>query len=270
MTLLGNRYSKIVFYKMEGNGNDFVVIDNTSDVLEERVKSRFSQTLCDRRFGVGADGVIFIERSELANYRMRLFNADGSEAEMCGNGIRCFAFFCSRVKGFGGDTLRIETGAGMIETWFEGDLIGLSVGEADDKGNPLRDYDGVFVNVGVPHYVIMVEDVSAINVESLGKRIRYRKEFAEGTNVDFVEYVDEHTIKVRTYERGVEAETLSCGTGAVASAYVVNAYGKCRFPVTVVNIGGKLRVDVKDNFEKRELLLFGKARIVFKGEWIDE
>ena len=271
MTLLENRYFDLIFYKMEGNGNDFVVIDNTENMIEEPLKSKLSKVFCDRRFGVGADGVMMVEMSERADYRMRLFNADGSEAEMCGNGVRCFALFCRRVKGYSGDILIVETKTGMIRVWFEGELIGLNIGRVVEMGNPLKDCDGMLVDVGVPHYVVPVEKVDVVDVGGWGRELRYRKEFPEGANVDFVEYVDSNTIKVRTYERGVENETLSCGTGAVASAYVSYVYGRCEFPVTIINPGGNLKVGVKYTTDGvQELSLMGGARLVFKGVWVDE
>ncbi|MCD6420655.1 MAG: diaminopimelate epimerase, partial [Synergistetes bacterium] len=155
--------------------------------------------------------------------------------------------------------------------WFEGELIGLNIGRVVEMGNPLKDCDGMLVDVGVPHYVVPVEKVDVVDVGGRGRELRHRKEFPEGANIDFVEYVDSNTIKVKTYERGVEGETLSCGTGAVASAYVSYVYGRCKFPVTIINPGGNLKVGIKYTTDGvQELSLMGGARLIFKGVWVDE
>src|SRR3989338_7469928 len=219
---------KIEFTKVVASGNDFVIIeDNRPSSIVHRPS--LVKEICDRKFGAGADGLLLLEKSQAADIKMRIFNADGSEAEMCGNGARCAALYIShrsQVTGYRSE-LRIETKAGIIEAKVSDEFVRIKLTETKDyqPGTPIkingRELKINSINTGVPHAVIFVEGIEQIDVSNIGRQIRYYERFAPyGTNVDFVEVVDNDTIKVRTYERGVEDETLACGTGAVASAIV--------------------------------------------------
>ncbi|MFA5287701.1 MAG: diaminopimelate epimerase, partial [Candidatus Omnitrophota bacterium] len=208
---------KIKFTKMVASGNDFVVVENN----ELSAKS-----VCDRKFGIGADGLLVLGKSRSADIKMRIFNADGSEAEMCGNGARCTAFFavhqlaCSKK-------VSIETKAGIIKAEVNKDIVRIKLTEPKGlnldipikiNGRLLRVN---FINTGVPHAVIFVSGIDKIDVDNIGRAVRYHKRFSPaGTNVNFVEVLGKDAIRIRTYERGVEGETLACGTGSTAAALV--------------------------------------------------
>jgi len=261
---------RINFTKMVASGNDFVVLGfSGSRVLGLK---RLAQRLCDRKYGVGADGLLILEKSKIADIKMRIFNADGSEAEMCGNGARCVSLWLKSKF------IKIETRAGIIEARVSGDNAKIKLTDPKDiKLNlPIKVNNRTvrvnFINTGVPHAVIFVEGLDKIDVANLGNQIRYHKRFAPcGTNVDFVEVLNNNAIKVRTYERGVEDETLACGTGAVASALVMSyklqvmSYNK----ISVQTKGGEiLKVyfeKIKNKFEN--VWLEGKAMIAYKGEY---
>jgi len=214
------------FTKMVASGNDFLIIDQRPKAKDQRLFI-LAKKMCDRKYGAGADGLLILEKSKKADVKMRIFNADGSEAEMCGNGARCAALYrviepkSQRVKA----KIKIETKAGIIEAEIGGDRVRIKLTDPKNikLGIPLkvknRQVKVNFINTGVPHAVIFVEGVDKIAVEDIGREIRHHKKFMPaGTNVNFVEILNDDSIKVRTYERGVEDETLACGTGSVASA----------------------------------------------------
>ena len=269
---------KLAFHKLQATGNDFVVLDNRA----RRVRSRkaFAERACARRLGVGADGVLFLEPSRRCDYRMRIYNPDGSEAEMCANGIRCIALYAERVLGFG-RAQTVETLAGRISAKVarfdaarrEGLLqVGLpeprdyrSLSRLTVAGQSLPFY---FVEVGVPHAVIFRDDLQRFPVERVAPLIRRHEHFKpRGTNVNFAKVTGHSRIRVRTYERGVEAETLACGTGSTASAIVSVLAGYCKPPVTVETQGGEeLQISFDyDRFHVYNLSLAGKARFVYEG-----
>jgi len=269
----------IRFVKIHGNGNDFILVDEFhSEVIPEERKSSWAQKVCRRRFGIGADGVLFLSSSELADVRMRLFNSDGSEAEMCGNGIRCLAKYAIE-KGYGSlPEISVETLAGVMKIgcrWKNGRFfakvkMGIpkfrcedipAICEGDIYENEISGFKVYAVNTGVPHAVIFVEDVEKIEVEREAPKIRHHPSFPKGANVNFVEVRDGALI-VRTFERGVEAETLSCGTGATASAAVARRLGMVGDEVLVLTRGGELRI----SFEGKEAYMEGPAETVFTGE----
>ncbi len=240
---------KVHFYKLSGSGNDFVMVDNLSGELDCLKKSELAKFLCRRRVSIGADGLIFLDKSETADVKMTYINADGSYAEMCGNGARCTAFVYSMLHSK--DRLTIETGVGVIGAHTESKFITVDMppGKLVEPNVEIL-IDGLpfiadWYNTGVPHAVIIVDDVSEIPVEQWGREIRYHRHFQPaGTNADFVEIEDEHTIKIRTYERGVEAETLACGTGAVASALSAARKNLVKPPVKVkVALPDTLHID---------------------------
>jgi len=272
------RYS-ISFTKMEGGGNDFIIIDNRKRILP-RALSKLAANLCQRRSSIGADGLILLERAEKADYRMRIFNPDGSEPEMCGNGARCLARFAF-INGIASTRAIIETKAGNVEAWVKGKKVKVKLGNPSDmKMNfkislkPRGSRKVNFINTGVPHVVVFVPALEKVNVESLGRAIRYHQRFAPyGTNVNFVTLQGRNSIFIRTYERGVEAETLACGTGAVASALISGLQGKVSSPVEVHTRGGEtLKVEyVKEKDRKgiekfKGVWLEGEVRVVYRGE----
>ena len=251
----------IPFVKMHGAGNDFVMIDNRGGSFPVDRESVASVAV--RPGGIGCEGVIFVEHSSRADFRMRFFNPDGAEAEMCGNGARCVAAFARKIGAAAGDRMRFETMAGDVEAEI------LAEGAVRIKMPDPSSLKGDFVNTGVPHVIVPVDDVAAVDVCGEGRRIRFSDEFAPaGTNVDFVEYHAPRGLKIRTYERGVENETGACGTGSVAAAVVGVANYAMEFPVAVTTAGGyTLVVDgerVGDGFAS--VTLTGPVAAVFRGE----
>jgi diaminopimelate epimerase len=260
------------FFKIEGSGNDFVVVDNREDVIKQRKRS--AVRLCSRRFGIGADGLLLIERSEKADFRMRIFNPDGSEAEMCGNGLRCILRFAVETGIVRKKFIRVETMAGVLEGQVLGSIVKAQLKTAGkpslNKKIPIgrTNLYGHFIDTGVPHTVIYAEDINNISLNILGPKIRNHKIFSpRGTNVDWIEVIDRHHLKIRTYERGVEGETLSCGTGSVAGAIISFLLGKTSPPVKILARSGET---LTVYFDKKltKVHLEGKIIVVFKGEWL--
>jgi diaminopimelate epimerase len=231
------------FTKMNGAGNDFVMIDNRDASLalgrEEIAR------LCDRHRGVGADGLLLVEPAQNgADFRMRYYNSDGGEAEMCGNGARCFARFAQRISARSGD-VQFETMAGVITGRFFGEHVQIQMSqphslelnrELEVAGETLTVHS---INTGVPHAVVVVSDLENADILMRGAALRWHEHFApKGTNANFIEISDEHTIAIRTYERGVEGETLACGTGMVASALIAHELSRIPSPISVRVRGG--------------------------------
>lgn len=252
---------EIPFVKMHGAGNDFVLIDDREGTFPVDDYMRVA-ALATRRSGVGCEGVILVQRSRTADFRMRFFNPDGTEADLCGNGARCVAAFARAIGAAPADVMRFETAAGEIAAEIvDASLVKIAL-------PPPKDFGDDFVVAGVPHKIVPVESLAKTDVDGEGRRIRSSPEFApEGTNVDFVVYRQPNRAAVRTYERGVEAETGACGTGAVASALIgVKDYG-LEFPVHVKTAQGyELIVDGDFDGETfRSLTLTGPVRKVFEG-----
>jgi diaminopimelate epimerase len=263
----------IEFYKMSGSGNDFILMDDRDGTLPVKDLKSFARKVCQRKISVGADGLILIKKSDRADFRWRFFNADGSEAEMCGNGGRCAARYAV-LKGIAGETLSFETLAGIIDAEVHGEIVKLRMTNPEN----LRVDDSISVdgqscaissiNTGVPHVVCFADDLDKVDVFRTGRAVRYHEAFQPaGTNANFVRVLDSHTIRIRTYERGVEDETLACGTGAVASALVSSWKGLVESPVSVlVKSGETLKIHFdrnSGNFEK--IYLEGGARVVYQG-----
>ncbi len=260
------------FTKMNGAGNDFILIDNRmGDVRLDR--SQIAQ-LCDRHRGIGADGVLLLEKpGNRADFRMRYFNADGGEAEMCGNGARCFARFANKVAA-AKEKISFETQAGLISAELKGDSVTLGMTEPADLrlhlelGIAGENKTVHFINSGVPHVVIPVVNIEDVDVRHEGAAVRYHKIFSpSGTNVNFMEKRGAKKIAIRTYERGVEDETLACGTGIVASALIFGATEGCHGPITVLPRGGD---ELQVGFETVagrfcNVTLTGPAQFVFEG-----
>lgn len=262
------------FTKYEGAGNDFILIDNRDGVFTPEAEA--IARLCDRHFGIGADGVMTLARSAEIDCSMRYYNADGSEGEMCGNGARCFALFAEHL-GIGGETKYFDAADGLHTA-----RIRRSKGPAGEielgmtAVREIRTGDGWwFLNTGVPHYVEFVDDLAATDVIGRGRIIRRdTARFPQGTNVNFVQVTGDGTIRVRTYERGVENETLACGTGATAAA-IVTAFARqphtTDFRITVP--GGALAVRFSHEQGTQtytDIRLTGPARRVFEGVFDSE
>lgn len=261
------------FTKMNGAGNDFVMVDNRD--LKHSLSHDVIAHLCDRHRGIGADGLIAIEPPQSgADFRMRYYNADGGEAEMCGNGARCFARFASRVTGKNG-SLNFETMAGVITAKLLGDEVQLEMSQPKDLalGSKLtalgKEHTVHFVNTGVPHAVIVSDDVGKVDVRPLGAAIRYHDHFSpKGTNANFIEVQGPRLLAIRTYERGVEDETLACGTGVCAAALIHSLLTGDASPIEVRVKGGET---LKVGFEKTadgfsKVTLTGPADFVFEGQ----
>jgi diaminopimelate epimerase len=268
------------FTKLHGNGNDFILIDEMHhELVAEHAKARFAKRCCRRNFGIGADGILFLVGSSRADLGMRLFQPDGSEAEMCGNGIRCLAKYAWET-GYVGQGFNVETLAGIIPVqiremdncfWakvdmgrprFERPYIP-AIGSGDFIMEPLEGQLVSAVNTGVPHAVIFVDDL-VLPLEEVAPLIRHNGAFPEGANVNFVKMGER--FEVRTFERGVEAETFSCGTGAVACASVAHKLGFVGDEVLVETKGGPLII----SFEGDHAFMDGPAVTVYSGELSEE
>ena len=266
---------KVRFTKMHGAGNDFVMIDDRAETFPCRREVLVS--IGARGTGVGCEGIILVQESQTADFRMRFFNPDGSEAEMCGNGARCVAAFAREIGAALSDTMRFETIAGLVEAEIipqpqpsTSQPLNLSTSQLVKIALPdPKDLRSDFVNSGVPHKIVPVEDLEHADVDGEGRRIRYSDEFAPaGTNVDFVRYRPPHDADIRTYERGVEAESGACGTGSVAAAVVGVAQYGLSFPVAVHTVRGfELTIDGEsDGKSFRSVSLTGPVARVFDGE----
>ncbi len=289
---------RLEFTKMQAAGNDFILIDDREQRIADEKKEGIARSLCTRRFSVGADGVLFLCKptststsTRSYDLRMRVFNADGSEAETCGNGIRCFARYANEKGLVRNRQIRVETLAGLIVPEVEDpDEKGFGVGVGDVSirvfmGKPVfeRIDEPFFVNeqigevrltslsLGNPHAVILVDSFDVLDVDTIGKSIESHPAFPDRTNVDFVmmppqEDNKANELSVRTYERGV-GETLSCGTGSTASVLALNKLGyiNASEPVTVHTRGGDLMVELKEGGEEGAYLI-GSAEVVYEGE----
>lgn len=268
---------KLFFVKMTGAGNDFVMLDNRDGSLYPILTAETIAFLCDRHFGVGADGLLAVETATEngADFRMRYYNSDGGEADMCGNGARCFARFASMLRGDETSPLNFETRAGLIRARFEEDgnvTVGLTAPHslAFDVLAPTEIVPVAvhFVNTGVPHAVAFLPAVDDLDLAVVGAYLRYHPAFAPaGTNANFASVLAPQHLKIRTYERGVEAETLACGTGMTATALIHAALTDAPSPIKVDVAGGStLSVAfVRDGFSFSEVTLTGPAAIVFRG-----
>jgi diaminopimelate epimerase len=265
------------FAKLHGNGNDFILIDEWDGIkVPDEMKGEFASIYCDRRMGIGGDGVLFLGKTQSGNPAMRLFQPDQSEAEMCGNGIRCLARYAFD-KGYVSERCSVTTMAGEIEVVSEYDedgdfLVEVAMTEprfdapsipargSGDFHEIINGYEVYAANTGVPHAVIFVNDLETLDISSLAPAIRSSQFFPNGANVNFVQVEGSNNISIRTYERGVEWETLSCGTGATASAAVAHHLGKVGQVVEVDTQGGPLTITLENG-----TLMKGPADLVFTG-----
>jgi len=265
---------ELEFTKMEAAGNDFIIVDDTRGSNFSAVGdiSRLARYLCTRKRSVGSDGLLLIEPSEKADVKMRIFNPDGSEVSMCGNGSRAAAYYACHRKIAQGK-MTIETRAGVLRASVLDDAAKIQMtdpGAITEKKIDLASGKTklFFVNTGVPHAVFMAEDIDGVDVAGIGREVRYHSAFSpEGTNADFIQVKNRNTIFLRTYERGVEEETLACGTGAVAGAIVSSEMGLTCSPVKVKTRGGDALYIYfnKDNRVYNDVFLEGEVRLVYEG-----
>lgn len=282
------------FYKYHGAGNDFIVVDNRSGDISEGEKAAMARSFCRRQLGIGADGLILVESSEKAQVRMRIFNPDGTEPAMCGNGVRCFAKYVYDKGIVKSNEMSVETMAGVLDltvTVEDGDVTYVRV----DMGKPVLERSGIpatgngnlinetieaygtevtisAVNTGVSHVVIFVDDIETVDVNGIGRAIRFNSElFPQGINVNFLQRVRGNTYKVRTYERGVEDETLACGTGVTACGVIAVILGEAESsePIEIEARGGTIFIDVvkaQDEDAITTAYMNGPVEYVFEGE----
>jgi diaminopimelate epimerase len=261
------------FYKMNGAGNDFIVVDNRN--LDIPLDEDTIAALCDRHRGIGADGLLAVEPAEQgADYRFRYYNADGGEAEMCGNGARCFGRFTAHLTDEVKDVVTFETMAGTLSAHMIEENVRIAMSNPHDlRLNIELPIDGLegsihFINTGVPHVVVFVEDLNNVDVYKYGHLLRFHQEFAPaGTNVNFAKVLSPNHIAIRTYERGVEDETLACGTGMTACALVHHLLTGATSPVKVDVAGGDtLEIGfTAQGQEFSQVTLSGPADFVFEG-----
>ncbi|MEO5790334.1 MAG: diaminopimelate epimerase [Gelidibacter sp.] len=255
---------KQTFYKYQGTGNDFVMIDNRHLTFGKK-DTKHIKFLCDRRFGIGADGLILLENHETLDFKMVYFNADGNQSSMCGNGGRCIVAFANFL-GIIENNTSFEAIDGLHHAQIENDTVKLQMQDVTH----LENFEShVFLNTGSPHHVQMEADLEHLNIKEVGSKIRYGAPYnATGSNVNFVSKISDDIFTVRTYERGVEDETLSCGTGVTAVALAMNYIGETDKNLITLNVeGGKLRVSFeKDGQGYKNIWLIGPAIQVFKGQ----
>lgn len=253
---------KIEFYKYQGTGNDFILIDNRKNNVS--LDAKIIEKFCNRRFGIGADGLMFLELDNRADFKMVYFNSDGNQSSMCGNGGRCIVAFAKEI-GFISQACTFFAIDGLHEANIQSNIVSLRMNDVTTID--CRQDGSFFLNTGSPHVVQYVENIKDFKVVEEGRKIRYNNEFkANGTNVNFIEKQKDHLF-VRTYERGVEDETFSCGTG-VTAAGIVASLAEAKEEVKIKTIGGDLKVRFKGNISKgfTDVWLEGPARFVFKGE----
>jgi diaminopimelate epimerase len=265
--------TNIPFWKMQGAANDFILVDDRS--LKFPVSDRnWIAAIAARRTGVGSEGVLLIQPSSKADIRMRFFNPDGGEADMCGNGARCIARL-ARDIGAAPGSMSIETPAGIVHAEVRDDQVLLRMPDPKDwRVNRILMFDNQslnysFVNTGVPHAVVNVEDLDAVEVQKMGSRIRHHLDFAPaGTNANFIQVTGPDSLRARTYERGVEGETLACGTGVTACGLIAGKLGLVRPPVKITPASGdRLEVDYELTPDgARNATLLGPAVHVFQGK----
>jgi diaminopimelate epimerase len=256
---------KAKFYKYQGTGNDFVMIDNRQNVFPKN-NTKLIEELCDRRFGIGADGLILLENDNSTDFKMVYYNSDGNESSMCGNGGRCLVAFAKKMSVIDNETTFIATDGLHHATVLENGIVSLHMKDVDAV-KIHEDY--IFLNTGSPHHVTLVDDLEYFDVKNNGAKIRYGELYGKaGSNVNFVKQISENHFAVRTYERGVEDETLSCGTGVTAVAIAMNATEKTTANKIQLDVqGGKLEVSFeKNNGIYSNVHLIGPATFVFEGE----
>jgi diaminopimelate epimerase len=269
--------TEIAFFKMSGSGNDFILIDNRAATVPRDLGSELARSICRRKVSVGADGLILIETDKEVDFSWRFFNADGSSAEMCGNGGRCAARLAC-LLGICGPRLSFRTLAGIVQAEVMGSRVKLQITSPHDlRLDEALDLDGLAdplhsVNTGVPHAVFLMdrtENLETRDIVNLGRKVRFHPRFAPaGTNVNFVVVLGPQSLAIRTYERGVEDETLACGTGAVAAALVAAAKQLVKPPVSVQTRSGEI-LTIHFNAENdlaSLVFLEGETTVIYRGK----
>ncbi|MDQ3393007.1 MAG: diaminopimelate epimerase [Bacteroidota bacterium] len=249
------------FYKYQGTGNDFIMIDNRGLIFSKEDHSLISW-LCDRKFGIGADGIILLEKHPECDFEMVYFNPDASQS-LCGNGCRCAVMFAQKL-GIISDQTHFRAIDGFHDAIIENDLVHLKMADVHEIKFIEND---VFINTGSPHHICFVENLPEKDVIQEGRKIRYSNRYKDGgTNVNFIYLQQDNSLSIRTYERGVESETLSCGTGAVAASLAASLHN-FDSPVRLHTLGGKLQVSFKKVGEQKfeDIYLIGPAELVFTG-----
>ncbi|MDP2060625.1 MAG: diaminopimelate epimerase [Flavobacteriaceae bacterium] len=256
---------QIEFFKYQGTGNDFVILDNRKHSFDKN-DTKLIAKLCDRKFGIGADGLILLENHPSCDFKMVYYNSDGRESSMCGNGGRCLVAF-AKLLGIIDQNANFEAIDGFHQAYIENDLIHLKMQDVATIENYTNH---VFLDTGSPHHVTLVKDLKSFDVVRTGSSIRRGAPYFEkGTNVNFVEQADTDIFSVRTYERGVENETLSCGTGVTAVALAMHHLKKSSEAVRLLTPGGELKVVFKKTTKGYEdIYLIGPACMVFKGTYL--
>ncbi len=264
---------QIPFFKMSGSGNDFIIIDNREKIVKEAGLHDMIEKVCRRKMSVGADGFILVEKSHQVDFAWRFFNSDGKLAEMCGNGARCAARFAF-LNGIAGKQMSFKTDAGIIEASISEQGVKLKMPDPKNietdfiielQRGPLSINSA---NTGVPHVVVVTDNLDRVDVINQGREIRYHRNFAPaGTNANFISLQDDGSIRIRTYERGVEDETLACGTGSVAGALIMALRQKIPSPARVFTKSGVfLKVYFSENNGVfSDIYLEGDARVIYSG-----
>ena len=262
-------HTMLKFTKLSATGNDFILIDNRDGKLSGE-EHAFFQRICQRRLSVGADGILLIEPSDKYDFSLRYFNSDGHIGEMCGNGARASAFYACTNKLASSDVTFDVLGV-PYRALVKKDAVQLFMPppeEIHEYPNVLDEsefQEGGYLNVGVPHYVIFVPDVDKVDVDNIGRKYRYHQAFSPwGANANFVQLVNRNTIRIRTYERGVEQETLACGTGTISSAILASKQKGIELPMEVHARGGLLRVSFKTDF--KDIILEGQVKVTYYGK----
>lgn len=262
---------KINFTKFNATGNDFVVIDNRTQIYKAEDKALWAK-LCSLKSGIGADGVLLLEKSEKVDFKMRYINADGGEVEMCGNGARAITAFANEVLDAKKEVYKFETMNGVYECALDPvygyrlkmtelyDIDKINLHDLDSKLNAKK---SLYMNTGVPHAVFEIEKILDYPVNAFGKDVRYDARFPKGSNANFFEVISPKHIRIRTYERGVENETLSCGTGATATALAAAKFYGWNEEVVLETLGGRLAV--KFSSDLKDIYLCGKVEKIFTG-----
>jgi diaminopimelate epimerase len=252
------------FYKYQGTGNDFVIIDNRQLIFSKNDTKLIAQ-LCDRKFGIGADGLILLENHSEQDFKMLYYNADGNQSSMCGNGGRCLVHFANFLKIIKGKTV-FEAIDGLHEATISNGIVSLKM---NDVSAIKIETDYIFMDTGSPHHVTFYEKLDQLDIQTEGSKLRNTLYGKEGANINFVKQLENDIFAVRTYERGVESETLSCGTGVTAVAIAMHTSGKTNANKVILKTpGGNLTVEFEKNDNRYEnVFLIGPAVQVFKGEW---
>lgn len=253
------------FYKYQGTGNDFIIIDNRQ-LFFSKNDTKHIAALCDRKFGIGADGLILLENHPTLDFRMVYYNSDGNESSMCGNGGRCLVHF-AKFLGIIQNKTTFEAIDGIHEAIILNDIVSLKM---NDVESVKIENNNIFLNTGSPHHVEICNQLDTLDIQNVGAKLRFEKYGNEGANINFVKQIDNDTFSVRTYERGVEGETLSCGTGVTAVAIAMHAIQKTNSGTVILKTpGGDLEVTFEFNESQyKNIWLKGPAVQVYRGEWL--